>query len=64
MTKHGAIAKGERRVREMLGKSYKVTRQIKTRDYILLGIDRPTPAGFVVVATIASDGTVTELRPE
>jgi hypothetical protein len=64
MTKHGAIAEGERRVRAMLGKSYNVCRQVRARDYILLQSDRELPAAYIVVGSVNSDGTVIEHRAE
>lgn len=62
MTKHGAIAEAERRVRVMPGKSYNISRQVHARDYIVQTSDRPLPSGYILVATVASDGLVTEHR--
>lgn len=57
MTKHGAIAEGERRCRE-LGKGYNVTRPVHTRDYIVRPDTLGLPAGHVLIAHIHSDGFV------
>ena len=64
MTKHGAIAEAERRVRAMPGKSYNIMRRVHTRDYFLQVQDRGLPSGIIVVAQVFSDGVVTELRAE
>ncbi len=63
MTKYGAIAEAERRVRE-LGKTYNISRRVKTRDYILRADDRGLPVGHILIATVHSDGTVIEHERE
>ena len=64
MTRFGAIAEAERRVRAMPGKSYNITRHVHARDYIVLQEGRPFPKGHIRVAHVASDGKVSELRHE
>ena len=64
MTKYGAIAEAERRVRSMPGKSYTISRHVHARDYILQVSDRPLPVGYIVIAAVNSDGRVQEFRSE